>query len=72
MGELYCCSNQQRARALSDSHNKTIGKADFSKKYIIGSGGFSKVSQNIYYIIIFYIIIRFGKLNLKKITKYMQ
>ena len=44
MGELYCCSNRQRNRKLDDKNKETIGKLNFPKKYIIGVGGFSKVS----------------------------
>lgn len=44
MGELYCCSNESRASLYDESNNKLITKNDFTKKYIIGRGGFSKVS----------------------------
>ena len=47
MGELYCCSNRQRLNSLDEENRELIGKINFSKKYIIGAGGFSKVSINI-------------------------
>ena len=52
MGELYCCSNSQRIRDLDNENKESIGKFNFSKKYIIGVGGFSKVSifYNYYYL----------------------
>ena len=53
MGELYCCSNESNSNIYDESNNKLITKSDFSKKYIIGKGGFSKVSlinRNILYI----------------------
>ena len=43
MGELYCCSNEQRTRAVSN--NESVGLINFTKINIIGSGGFSKVSN---------------------------
>ena len=42
MGELYCCSNENRGNINDET--KLITKNDFTKKYIIGKGGFSKVS----------------------------
>ena len=47
MGELYCCSNQHRLKSLDEENSDLIGKLNFTKKYIIGAGGFSKVSTNI-------------------------
>lgn len=44
MGELYCCSNTQRSKGIDEESNELIGKLNFTKKYIIGVGGFSKVS----------------------------
>ena len=69
MGELYCCSNQQRIKSLDEENSNLIGKLNFSKKYIIGAGGFSKVSILIIFIIFNF---RFGKLNLRKIINFMQ
>ena len=48
MGELYCCSNEFKDNIYDESNNKLITKNDFTKKYIIGRGGFSKESI-IYY-----------------------
>jgi len=45
MGELNCCSNENRANLYNESNNKLITKNEFTKKYIIGKGGFSKVSN---------------------------
>ena len=45
MGELNCCSNESRENLYDGSSNKLITKNDFTKKYIIGKGGFSKVSN---------------------------
>ena len=66
MGELYCCSNQHRLRSLDEENSDLIGKLNFSKKYIIGAGGFSKVSFK--YIIFNF---RFGKSNSRKINNFM-
>lgn len=44
MGELYCCSNPQRVRGFNGEKKESVGLLNFSKKYIIGVGGFSKVS----------------------------
>ena len=70
MGELYCCSNPQRNRKFDDGSKESIGKLSFSKKYIIGVGGFSKVSILYYYYNI--CIFRFGKLNINMIINFMQ
>ena len=61
MGELNCCSNLQRNRILDEKNKELIGKLNFTKKYIIGIGGFSKVSRffNIINIIIYNF--RFGR-----------
>ena len=65
MGELHCCSNENRVRSLVDSNNESIGKIHFTKKYIIGSGGFSKVSNiliiNHILIILNFFNFRYGK-----------
>ena len=45
MGELNCCSNDSRQNLYKESNNKLINKNDFAKKYIIGKGGFSLVSN---------------------------
>ena len=45
MGELHCCINEHKIRSFEDSNNELIEKLNFTKKYIIGSGGFSKVSK---------------------------
>ena len=44
MGEIYCCSRNLRPNLYDESNNKLIIKNDFIKDYIIGKGGFSKVS----------------------------
>lgn len=44
MGEIYCCSRNSRPNLYDESNNKLINKNDFIKDYIIGKGGFSKVS----------------------------
>ena len=72
MGELYCCSSSQRIRKFDDENKESIGKLNFTKKYIIGVGGFSKVSiffNNYYYNICNF---RFGKLNVNTIINIMQ
>ena len=56
MGELYCCSNINRLRSIEDPGNDNIGKFNFSKKYLIGCGGFSKVSK-FYLKYIFYLFL---------------
>ena len=48
MGELYCCSSINRMRSVEEPGSDNIGKFNFSKKYIIGCGGFSKVSKFIF------------------------
>ena len=70
MGELYCCSNRQRTKFFDEENNELVGKNNFLKKYIIGVGGFSKVS--IFKIIKIYQFYRFGKSNIKKIIIFMQ
>ena len=45
MGELHCCSNLQRNRRTYDENKELIGIINFTKRYIIGIGGFSKVSS---------------------------
>ena len=55
MGELYCCSSSQRIRVLNDENKESIRKMNFTKQYIIGVGGFSKVSIFIIIIIIKFI-----------------
>ena len=57
MGEIYCCSSSQRARGFDVENKESIGKINFSKKYIIGVGGFSKVSIFIIIILIKFIFI---------------
>ena len=71
MGELYCCSNQHRLKSLDEENSDLIGKLNFSKKYIIGAGGFSKVSLNFYYFKFLIFYFRFGKSNLRKIKNFM-
>lgn len=44
MGELYCYSNNQRSRVIDEESKELVGKLNFTKQYIIGAGGFSKVS----------------------------
>ena len=61
MGELHCCSNLHRNRSLDEENKELIGKKNFTKKYIIGIGGFSKVSRIIYIIKIIIYNFRFGK-----------
>ena len=58
MGEIYCCSSAQRIEGFDSQRKESIGKLNFSKKYIIGVGGFSKVS-------IFIFIIKFIYLDLE-------
>ncbi len=60
MGELYCCSNLQR-RSLDEKNKELIGKLNFTKKYVIGVGGFSKVNNIFYNIKIIIYYFRFGK-----------
>ena len=69
MGELYCCSNDHK-NTYDESNNKLISKNDFTKKYIIGKGGFSKVSFII--IVILLLNFRYGKCNISKIIKFSQ
>ena len=72
MGELYCCSSINRMRSVEDPGSDNIGKFNFSKKYIIGCGGFSKVSKFIFKNNFDIYVYRFGKLSISKTRKYMQ